>query len=80
MSEIDCLKRCGDESAIAGLPDLNTQPQLQEIGKNQNVETQIRSDLRSGITFVIMGQIWLVLSWDISRVSQIMTCITYLRH
>ena len=57
MSEIDCLKRCGDESAIAGLPDLNTQPQLQEIGKNKNFET-----LRSGSTCYygpdIAGLVW----------------------
>ena len=76
MSEIDCLKRCGDEAAIEGLPDLNTQPKLQEIGKNKNLETH-HSDPEQ---HVIMGPILLVLSRDISRVSGIMTCITYLPH
>lgn len=40
VSEIDCLKRCGDESAIAGLPDLNTQPQLQEIDQCSQVKDE----------------------------------------
>ena len=34
LSETACVRRCGDEAAIAALPDLNPQPQLQEIGRD----------------------------------------------
>ena len=35
LSEIDCVRRCGDEAAIEALdlPDLTTQTTLQEIGE-----------------------------------------------
>ena len=33
MSEIGCLKRCGDPSEISGLGEFSDEPQLQEIGK-----------------------------------------------
>ena len=39
VSEIDCVRRCGDEAAIAALPDLNPQPQLQEIGRDCSFDT-----------------------------------------
>ena len=74
MSEIDCLKRCGDESAIAGLPDLNTQPQLQEIGKNKNSQT-----LKAGLTCyfgpdmagasLVLGYLWCISDNDMHYLS-----------
>ena len=38
LSEIDCVRRCGDEAAIEALdlPDLTTQTTLQEIGQTAN--------------------------------------------
>ena len=33
VSEIGCLKRCGDPSEISGLGEFSDEPQLQEIGK-----------------------------------------------
>jgi len=40
ISEIDCVRRCGDEAAIAALPDLNPQPQLQEIDQCSQVKDE----------------------------------------
>lgn len=40
LSEIDCVRRCGDEAAIAALPDLNPQPQLQEIDQCSQVKDE----------------------------------------
>lgn len=31
LSEIDCVRRCGDKDAVAALPGLDSSPQLQEI-------------------------------------------------
>ena len=33
VSEIGCLKRCGDPSAISGLTEFSDELKLQEIGK-----------------------------------------------
>ena len=33
VSEIGCLKRCGDPSEISSLTEFSDEPQLQEIGK-----------------------------------------------
>jgi len=40
LSETACVRRCGDEAAIAALPDLNPQPQLQEIDQCSQVKDE----------------------------------------
>ena len=35
VSELDCLTRCGDKSAVAGLLPEITEAQIQEIGRNR---------------------------------------------
>ena len=57
--EQDCVRRCGDEAAVAALPDLNPQPQLQEIGEDWDVVIAVIINEITGLTRLYDTNIYL---------------------